>query len=364
MIDSVRVKAFKSFKSAEISLSRLTVLTGLNNSGKSSLIQAIRMCLAARDSQNPYLDGYGGYGELKSRSAAIDESIAITLEINAGTTVLSMCESGYEIVRPELLPLAQFICADRYGPRVQLPAMREDIAAINVGAHGEYSAHYASILERMIVAEPLRHSDAVAHTLKHQLTRWMGEISPGIKIDFDILKKYDASQVQVDGARPTNSGFGISYVMPIVLCLLTMSGTMGDDDSDWRVRSWFASLHKQGGFLLIENPEAHLHPRGQTCLGRLAALASSCGLQVIVETHSDHFIDGIRIAVKHDPAVKDSDIAIKYFSKNRDEETEIEEIAVLADGRLSKWPYGFFDQMSINLRELAKKDAKSQVDSR
>ncbi|MFP3612619.1 DUF3696 domain-containing protein [Paraburkholderia sp. SIMBA_050] len=358
MIESIQINAFKSFRSCETKLGRLTVLAGLNNSGKSSLMQAIRMCIAARDIDNPYIDGYGGYGELRSRSSASDEAMSIALDIKGMKTVLSLFESKHEIVHSEMLPLAQFVCADRYGPRVQLPAMREDVAAMSVGVHGEYSAHYASILERMIVAEPLRHTDVVAKTLKHQLTKWMGEISPGIKLDFDVLKKYDASQLQVDGARPTNSGFGISYVMPIVLCLLTMSGTMGEDDSDWRVNSWFASLQQQGGLLLIENPEAHLHPRGQTCLGQLAALASACGLQVIVETHSDHFIDGIRIAVKHCELVEHSNISIKYFAKNHDEETEIEEIAVQPDGKLSKWPHGFFDQMSINLRELAKKNAK------
>lgn len=358
MIDSIEINAFKSFRSCQTKLGGLTVLAGLNNSGKSSLMQAIRMCLAARDNDNPYLDGYGGYGELKSRSSASDEPMSISLEIKGEKTVLHLFESRHEIVHSELLPVAQFVCADRYGPRVQLPAMSDDTVAMSVGVHGEYSAHYASILERMIVAEPLRHSDVVANTLKHQLTKWISEIAPGIKLDFDVLKKYDASQLQVDGARPTNSGFGISYVMPIVLCLLTMSGTMGDDDSDWRVKSWFASLQRQGNLLLIENPEAHLHPRGQTCLGQLAAVAASCGLQIVVETHSDHFIDGIRIAVKHAGTVEHSNVAIKYFSKNGDEETEIEEITVLPDGKLSKWPQGFFDQMSINLRELAKKNEK------
>ena len=359
MINSVKISAFKSFKSCQTGLGGLTVLAGLNNSGKSSLIQAIRMCLAARDAENPYIDGYGGYGELKSHSSASDEVMSIVLGTKRGDAVLTLLESRHEVANSKILPFTQFVSADRYGPRVQLPAMREDVEAMTVGVHGEYSAHYASTLERIIVAPPLRHPDAAANTLKHQLTKWMGEISPGIKIDFDVLKKYDASQLQVDGARPTNSGFGISYVMPIVLCLLTMSGSMGEDDSDWRVKSWFDFLRKQGGLLLIENPEAHLHPRGQTCLGQLTALASSSGLQVIVETHSDHFIDGIRIAVKHAGVVQHGDISIKYFSKNENEETEIEEIAVLPDGKLSKWPSGFFDQMSINLRELAKKNAKS-----
>lgn len=359
MIDNIKLEAFKSFKSSEINLRRLTVLTGLNNSGKSSLIQAIRMCLAARDFDNPYIEGYGGYSELKSRSSGIGEQVFISINSNTKTSVLKLFDSGYSSANPDILPFTQFVCADRFGPRVQLPAIRDDIAQLHVGDYGEYAAHYASILERTIVAEQLRQTDDVGKTLKHQLTKWMGEISPGIKLDFDVLKKYDASQLQVDGSRPTNSGFGISYVLPIVLCLLTMSGSKGDDDSDWRINSWFDLLSHRGGLLLIENPEAHLHPRGQTCLGKLVALASSCGLQIIVETHSDHFIDGIRIAVKHSNFVNNEDVSIKYFEKNNQEETEITEISVLPDGKLSQWPQGFFDQMSINLRELAKRNDKS-----
>lgn len=356
MINHIAITAFKSFNLYETKLKRLTVLTGLNNSGKSSLIQAIRMCLAAKDTNNPYIDGYGGYVELKSKLSASDDLISIILDTKEGKKSLTLSASDHETFNLNKLPFTQFICADRYGPRVQLPAFREDTAPMSVGTHGEYSAHYASVFERMIVAEPLRHPDAASNTLKHQLTKWMGEIAPGIKLDFDILKKYDASQLQVDGARPTNSGFGISYVLPIVLCLLTMSGTMGEDNSDWRVLSWFASLQDKGGLLLIENPESHLHPRGQTVLGRLATLASCCGLQIIIETHSDHFIDGIRIAAKHIKTVDNSELLIKYFSKNDNEESNSTDIEVLSDGRLSKWPDGFFDQISINLRELAKNE--------
>jgi len=49
---------------------------------------------------------------------------------------------------------------------------------------------------------------------------------------------------------------------------------------------------------VIENPEAHIHPQGQAELGKLMALAASSGAQIIVETHSDHVINAIRVAVK------------------------------------------------------------------
>ncbi|WP_309289045.1 DUF3696 domain-containing protein [Burkholderia sp.] len=352
----MRLVGFKAFKDKSISLGKLTVLAGLNNSGKSSFMQAVRMSVAGQNSESPYIDGLGGFSALKSSFTAPGEPILIELNLSDSTTTkLELKETGFEFQGGDGAPFTQFISADRYGPRVQLPIMREDAAALTVGIHGEFSAYYASVLENIIVAEPLRHPNSASATLKHQLSHWMGEISPGVKLNFEVERKYDSSYTAIDDLRPTNSGFGISYVLPIVLCILTMSGSMGDDDSDWRVKEWFALLNSQKSLLLIENPEAHLHPRGQTVLGRLITIAAASGIQTIVETHSDHVLDGIRLATKHDPGVTPTDVQIKYFKKSSATETDVSEIKVLDDGRLDHWPEGFFDQMSVNLRALSSK---------
>ena len=41
MLTEINLIGFKSFLSRELNLNKLTVLTGLNNSGKSSIIQAL-----------------------------------------------------------------------------------------------------------------------------------------------------------------------------------------------------------------------------------------------------------------------------------------------------------------------------------
>jgi predicted ATPase len=357
MIDEIGIASFKSVRALHVGLGRLTVLTGLNNSGKSTVIQAVRMCCAAAKGSSPYIDGFGGYSDLKSHLTHAHEAIDLKL-IRAGETILdlSLTSKGHICKRVEEGPLVQYISADRYGPRVSLPLINEDFNSLTVGALGQYSAHYARIFEDTVVDVALRHPGTNSNIFKHQLMRWMGEISPGVKLEFDVSKRYDTSSLEVDGNRPTNSGFGISYTLPIVLCLLSMTGSLGNDEPDPRLKPWFDSIERNGGMLLLENPEAHLHPRGQTSIGRLIAMAAATGLQILVETHSDHLLDGIRLGVKEAEIPEPEKVRIKYFSKNEAEGTEIEEIAVRADGKLDRWPQGFFDQYSLNLRALAKKN--------
>ncbi|MDE2816578.1 MAG: DUF3696 domain-containing protein [Chloroflexota bacterium] len=116
--------------------------------------------------------------------------------------------------------------------------------------------------------------------------------------------------------------------MPVILALLAQPNTL----------------------CMIENPEAHLHPRGQTKLAELAALAASVGVQVFVETHSDHFIDGVRIAVR-DGIITPEDTAFHYFERDGSH-TVVSSPQVDQDGRLSRWPAGFFDQHEENLARL------------
>ena len=107
---------------------------------------------------------------------------------------------------------------------------------------------------------------------------------------------------------------------------------------------------KKGGLVLLENPEAHLHPKGQTRLGELVALTTAAGAQVFVETHSDHFMDGIRLAVR-DKIVTPKSVAFHYFAQDGNA-SKVNSPQIDEDGRLSEWPSGFFDQHEENLSRL------------
>lgn len=103
---------------------------------------------------------------------------------------------------------------------------------------------------------------------------------------------------------------------------------------------------------MLENPEAHLHPRGQTTIGKLMALAAAAGVQVIVETHSDHVLNGIRVAVREGLLPPDAAV-FHYFSRSEKGEICIDSPRIDAQGKLDNWPEGFFDESVKSLAALS-----------
>ena len=159
----------------------------------------------------------------------------------------------------------------------------------------------------------------------------MALIAPDSSLLAEYHRTLDTASLTVDGHRPTNVGFGVSYVLPVIVSLLSCSAN-------------------PNALVCIENPEAHLHPAAQTRIGELIARCAASGTQVLIETHSDHLLDGIRIAVKRKILQAES-TKIYYFTK-QNSMTMAESIAVDQKGNIDKWPEGFFDQFMLNGREL------------
>jgi predicted ATPase len=104
---------------------------------------------------------------------------------------------------------------------------------------------------------------------------------------------------------------------------------------------------------MIENPEAHLHPQGQSQMGELLAKTAADGVQILVETHSDHLINGIRRTVKKGGSLSSDSTAFHFFSRGEPGTGSVFETPTLsADGRFNKWPSGFFDEWDKAVLEL------------
>ena len=230
--------------------------------------------------------------------------------------------------------------AERVGPRKSYP-MAEILARHgDFGASGEYAWNYLNVRQNEVLPDDdPRCAVSAGHRLIDVVDHWLQDVSPGAHLQLPAESDADAVTAGFtfdragDAAprrfRATNVGFGLSFVLPVLLGLLASPGTL----------------------CLVENPEAHLHPRGQTKLAELAVRAARAGVQVFVETHSDHFIDGVRIAVR-DGLIAPGDTQFHYFERQGDGRVGVSSPTVDSDGRLSHWPAGFFDQHEDNLARL------------
>ncbi|MDY4295811.1 MULTISPECIES: DUF3696 domain-containing protein [unclassified Xanthomonas] len=131
----------------------------------------------------------------------------------------------------------------------------------------------------------------------------------------------------------TDVGFGFSQVLPILVQIAVMP---------------------HGGVLLIEQPELHLHPVAQTRLGEVMAEAIHAGKQIIVETHSEHFVRGLQLSVsanrKSNKLIEAISIRFYYLKRGSSSclPLEMNEFGEL----LHEWPSGFFDESYKSLRIL------------
>ena len=136
--------------------------------------------------------------------------------------------------------------------------------------------------------------------------------------------------------RPIHCGFGITQILPIIVAVLAAHSR---DD-------------RGKPLLLIENPEVHLHPAGQALIGEFLAEAAHAGVQLIVETHSDHVLNGIRRAVKSGCASAD-EVAIHFMRERSLHESQVLSPSLDSSGNIDVWPEGFFDQFDKDLNYFA-----------
>ena len=373
MLRRIGLKNFKCFEALDLPCAPLNLLCGLNGMGKSSVIQALlvlRQSFASGELQAGHLVLGGELIDLGAGSDVLfedaeEEVIEFLLDSEqerkpgearvswTGTfrysragdqlTAVESEEAAKNLLAgwrtPPFEGLLHYVQAERVGPRKSYPLSEVAARRGELGARGEYAWNYLNDhRNELLPAEDPRCADASGRRLVDVVDHWLQDVSPGAHLQLEAVPAADAvlsgfafdrpGDVQSRRHRATNVGFGLSYVLPVVLALLAPSGAL----------------------CLVENPEAHLHPRGQTKLAELAVRAAQAGVQVFVETHSDHFVDGVRIAVR-DGLIAPADAAIHYFER-RDGRAAVSSPAIDADGRLSHWPAGFFDQHDENLAKL------------
>lgn len=376
MLRRIKLANFKCFEFLDLPCAPLNLLCGLNGMGKSSVIQALlvlRQSFEAGDLQDGRLILGGALTDLGAGSDVLFEDAPmefIGFALHADDVshpwrqVFGYSRAGDQLTvvgsgdpLPSIGPAEEigvppiwsdappfggrlaYVQAERIGPRKFYPLSEARARRADLGVHGEYTWNYLNDRkDELLKADDLRCGDKVGRRMIDTVDHWLQYVSPGARLELESVLAADAviagftfeqsGDVATRQYRATNVGFGMSYVLPVVVALLGETGTL----------------------CLVENPEAHLHPRGQTKLAELAVRAAAAGVQVFVETHSDHFMDGVRIAVR-DGLIQPTDTAIHYFERT-DGRTVVNSPKLDADGRLSGWPDGFFDQHEENLARL------------
>ncbi len=363
MVSDLRLYQFKKFKDEHIELFPLTLLTGINGMGKSSVIQSLLILRQSFDQgelhRNKALLIEGGLVNLISpyemlHSDAVNPEVAIGISdedhgdaewrVNTDADINNLPlinKIKDNIYKSSLFSDSfQYLNAERFGPRPIYDRLTVSRPHSPIGFQGEFVANriFESSQNLELVMLKYLVQDSPSNKVYDLLSYWVSEIIyPGSKVSAhnkntsSIELKYTFKDQAAKTFNPMNIGFGFSYALPVILAVLTA---------------------KPNSILIVENPEAHLHPRGQSRMGQLLALAAESGLQIIVETHSDHLLNGIRVAVKQEKLAA-SNTQIHFFT-NDFKGTMKQSFQIQEGGELERWPQGFFDEWDNMLTKLLK----------
>jgi len=368
MIEFISIKNFKTLLNASFPLGTLNLFSGLNGMGKSTLIQSLLLLRQSYERntlghKGLLLNGdYVNLGTGKDALSSFSEQEEIVFTVKLDDMDKPVCyEFGYQH-DSDLLPLLKsemgdhsedlslfnssfrYLSADRLGPQSHHQLSEFHIRDLNsLGHHGEFVVHFIAVNgANVLEIEALRHPKAVSDNLLANLEAWMSEITPGLKIKAVAQPQSNSASLSyyfkqgketTEEFKPQNVGFGLSYVLPVVASILSAD---------------------KGDLLIIENPESHLHPAGQALMGILCAIAAKNGVQMIVESHSDHLLNGIRIAVKQQN-IDASDVKVFFLQREASSSVHASEVMypnIDQNGRIDCWPDGFFDQWDKDLDQL------------
>lgn len=345
MKNKLHISGFKCFQNAELELNNISILVGANGAGKSSIIQAVLLLTQAIGNSkgnevkipindvmgldlgkvdNIFYDGgFFNNNILNEIKIAIDD-FSVEMRLGIDFPDEHTIKAQIQSLPFKQFPLGNkvhFLDAERLGPRYVFEFKGDDIDSC--GIHGEHTAYIWEKHSNDKLKDGKRLTPDKEGNFSMQLTDWIGFIFDNTSIQ--VKKIYDrALQIQVTNHSVETTmlsvGFGLSYALPILV-----EGLLLND----------------GECLIVENPEAHLQPKAQIRLGYFLAVMAASGVKIIIETHSEHIIQGI-IKATTDTSINfsENDIAIYYVDhKSKDNITPIG----IDDAANNNYPKGFFD---------------------
>lgn len=362
MIKKVEIENFKCFIEKSIGFEDLTVLSGVNAVGKSSTIQVLLLCIQNMKKMNGiYNENSNNYLSLKSEEGihlgsvndignystdlkdfmfridltndcVIEMKSEIKREDNINFHVNTKITNMVDGDLLSLIDKIQFVSAERLGPMVSY----EDLdISYDVGVYGQNSVSILCHLDLFNVEEERCFTQDSIRLLPKAVEEWMNYIVPGTELYPSKVDGIEKTKMQIKNSKeskwvkPIHTGFGISYLLPIIVA---------------------AMIAPKGSAIIVENPEAHLHPLGQSRMGEFLSVIANSEVQVIVETHSDHLINAIRKSVTR-KQIDSNKVKINFFEKIEND-VIITELKINNIGEIDQWPTGFLDQEKMDLKDM------------
>lgn len=372
MYTQLVLKRFKCFaEEQKLPLSQITLLYGLNGRGKSSVLQSLLLLFQSMKNNNSveslYLIGdvinLGKYTDILN-SAAHENSFSIGLACKTenGTDTLDI-EYSPAVDTPFVARMQNIVINDqsRSDSQASLDSTEEEgnkittslsdsvclqmlkdinyIAANRLGVSNLESRLGTNIAITPRGENVLNILASASPNLLKKVEVSLSQILSGATLKINNEKE-DSIEIYMDSIsgsqhsyRPINVGFGYGYILSLVVQTL---------------------IAPQNSILIVENPESHLHPGAQSRLMEFLVTQSvEKNLQIIIESHSDHIVNGVRIAIRKEK-ISFKNASILHFS--RDMHTEgspiVEEILIDKRGNLSSYPEDFMDEWTKQLEQL------------
>lgn len=353
-VEAVYMEGFKCFDTLRVELGQLTLVTGFNGGGKSTAIQpllllsqALRMGTLDRLPLNGPLVRLGTAGDIAPLSSELPMMLGVAgalgcievrpaLQAGDRTLPITSSEGLQNAALTQVLEGLSYLGAVRTGAEDAFP-IPEKLDLTDVGYDGRYAPFCYDRLVDEDVPELRRFPGLGPGTFRKQLDAWLGSLFPGAEANVQNAIALSQMNLQFrlsplgSWRRPSNIGYGLTYAFPIIVALLAAR-----DDQ----------------IILIDSPESHLHPYAQSQMGRILAQFAHAGVQIVVETHSDHLLNGVRLAVK-EGELSYKALRMHFFQGPQGRSHGVVMPTMGPGGEIYEWPDGFFDQGEKDLSRLA-----------
>lgn len=295
----VVIKNFRSIKHLEFEFpeSNLLVLVGPNNSGKSNIIRAINLICGEDWVSSERLQDYDFYLRDKSKE------IRIELIFDNGSSAIFSSSSRWPEYR------------DVLGNLIRDQNIKEDFPSTYLGADRAFDRHI-SFYDWSLLGKIRKTFHKRAYNLSDKLEERFNEIVdlfdqvPGFsefKKDFGKFFEELQADVPLKMSIDFKPFTPSNYFKTMHILASDPNQNRRDIDLDELgegtrnlillalLRSYAVNLRQYGeeirGILALEEPEIYLHPQAQRNLFRILREIVSTGLQVIISTHSNNFVD-------------------------------------------------------------------------